>query len=43
MTRVLVVAAYDDALNAHAAQRERALERHGQTVTRFDSTRGPAC
>jgi spore maturation protein CgeB len=41
MTRVLVVAAYDDALNAHAAQRERALERHGQTVTRFDITARP--
>jgi len=36
VTRVLVVASYDDALNAHSAQRERALERHGQTVTRFD-------
>ncbi len=41
MTRVLVVAAYDDALNAHAAQRERALERHGQTVTRFDLNARP--
>ena len=41
MTRVLVVAAYDDALNAHSAQRERALERHSQTVTRFDITARP--
>ena len=41
MTRVLMVAAYDDALNAHSAQRERALERHGQTVTRFDLTARP--
>lgn len=41
MTRVLVVAAYDDALNAHSAQRERALERHGQTVTRFDINARP--
>ncbi len=41
MTRVLVVAAYDDALNAHAAHRERALERHGQTVTRFDLNARP--
>lgn len=41
MTRVLVVAAYDDALNAHSAQRERALERHGQTVTRFDIAARP--
>ena len=41
MTRVLVVAAYDDALNAHAAQRERALERHSQTVTRFDISARP--
>ncbi|HEX5004668.1 MAG TPA: glycosyltransferase [Gemmatimonadales bacterium] len=41
MTRVLVVAAYDDALNAHSAQRERALERHGQTVTRFDVSARP--
>lgn len=41
MTRVLVVAAYDEALNAHSAQRERALERHGQTVTRFDLTGRP--
>jgi spore maturation protein CgeB len=41
VTRVLVVAAYDDALNAHSAQRERALERHGQTVTRFDITARP--
>lgn len=39
--RVLVVAAYDDALNAHAAQRERALERLGQTVTRFDLAARP--
>jgi len=36
-----VVAAYDDALNAHSAQRERALERHSQTVTRFDITARP--
>jgi len=42
VTRVLVVAAYDDALNAHAAQRERALERHGQTVTRFDLNARPS-
>ena len=41
MTRVLVVAAYDEALNAHAAHRERALERHGQTVTRFDLNARP--
>jgi spore maturation protein CgeB len=41
VTRVLVVAAYDDALNAHAAHRERALERHGQTVTRFDLNARP--
>jgi len=41
VTRVLVVAAYDDALNAHSAQRERALERHGQTVTRFDIAARP--
>jgi len=41
VTRDLVVAAYDDALNAHSAQRERALERHGQTVTRFDITARP--
>ena len=41
MTRVLVVASYDDALNAHSAQRERALERHGQTVTRFDINARP--
>ena len=41
MTRVLVVAGYDDALNAHSAQRERALERHGQTVTRFDLNARP--
>lgn len=39
--RVLVVAAYDDALHAHAAQRERALERLGQTVTRFDLAARP--
>lgn len=36
MTRVLVVAAFDEGLHAHSAQRERALERLGQTVTRFD-------
>jgi spore maturation protein CgeB len=36
-----MVAAYDDALNAHAAHRERALERHGQTVTRFDLNARP--
>lgn len=41
MTRVLVVASYDDALNAHSAQRERALERLGQTVTRFDLNARP--
>lgn len=41
MTRVLVVAAYDEALNAHAAHRERALARHGQTVTRFDLNARP--
>jgi spore maturation protein CgeB len=41
VTRVLVVAAYDEALNAHSAQRERALERHGQTVTRFDLSARP--
>jgi len=42
VTRVLVVASYDDALNAHSAQRERALERHGQTVTRFDLEARPS-
>ena len=36
MTRVLFVAAFDDALRAHAGLRARALERLGCQVTRFD-------
>jgi len=36
MTRVLFVAAFDDALHAHAGLRARALERLGCHVTRFD-------
>ncbi len=38
---VLVVAPFDDAHHAHAAQRCRALERHGWTVEAFDLLKRP--